>query len=303
MQDGDLLTVIIPTLADSARANQLLRAIRSILALDVPARALVVVNGNSYDTELLQFAALAGAEVVFSPVAGVSEARLFGRKKVRTPYFGFLDDDDELLPNAGCVRLEGFTDTCIDVVVTNGYSVNTLGERIPFRTIPPTNKNPAMAILEENWLASPAAFFGTTRVTTNEIKSMPNVMEWTVLGFQLALKHKILFLPAFTYHIHNDAPNRLSKSVPFLFGEVKALEYLSALTKEPDLKRYLRRKLSIAHHATADQNMQANQIVLAWKHHYSSMLSVFGLRYIFFTRHLLYWHVISLTSKLRRLFV
>ena len=85
------------------------------------ARVTIVVNGERFDRDL--FAALKrqrGVRVLYQTKPSIFLARRYAREEVRAPFFGFLDDDDQLLPGALATRVRALvTDLKADVVVTN----------------------------------------------------------------------------------------------------------------------------------------------------------------------------------------
>src|SRR5262245_24830754 len=122
--DAVAITTIIPTLCEASRARSLLCAIDSVLAASSsPVRLIIVVNGQRFDPELV--ANLRGRvdiEVVQVAEGSLTRAHLTGRQQVLTPYFSFLDDDDEYLPGALDLRRRALEqDPDADLVVTNGY--------------------------------------------------------------------------------------------------------------------------------------------------------------------------------------
>jgi hypothetical protein len=265
------ITIIIPTLANTARGPHLLRAVKSVLALDVPAVASVIINGERQDEAVVRAVREAGALVHRSDTLGVSAARLLGRQQVETPLFGFLDDDDVLLPNAGTERSHHFSDASIDVVVGNGYIASLDGRRIPFCELPTNTADAARSILKANWLASPAAFFRTASVDATAFMNLPNVMEWTVLGFRLAVRYKIRFSPAFTYVICQDAPDRSTKTRTYVEQAPDILRRLQRENKRKDLEPLLAQKIRAAHHTAADYSLWNGELSTAWRHHLASM--------------------------------
>ena len=70
-------------------------------------RLIVIVNGAAFDEPLLEeMSSDHRLEVHYLAEANVAAAQRFGRSLVETPYFAFLDDDDEYLPNALRLRLQ-----------------------------------------------------------------------------------------------------------------------------------------------------------------------------------------------------
>ena len=118
------VTTIIPTMAEEKRRHSLLRAIESIIAASVdPVQILVVVNGSRRSPEVLgKLRELDSVSILSLETGSLPLAILAGRRAVQTPYFCFLDDDDEYLPHAIDLRLAPMrSNEKLDFVVSNGY--------------------------------------------------------------------------------------------------------------------------------------------------------------------------------------
>ena len=97
------VSVIIPAY-NAAKTVE--RTIRSVLASTIPVDVFVVDDGSTDGTgELLdrmekELASANGARLVVmhQPNCGAYQARLNALKKIETPYFGFVDADDEVDP-------------------------------------------------------------------------------------------------------------------------------------------------------------------------------------------------------------
>ena len=101
-----LCTVIIPTLAAAERHSLLLRAIESTRRNQSPPLVLVVINGSRRSPEVIaDLRARSGLRVLQLDQASLPAAIEAGRHAVATPFFSFVDDDDEYLPEAVDLRL------------------------------------------------------------------------------------------------------------------------------------------------------------------------------------------------------
>jgi glycosyltransferase involved in cell wall biosynthesis len=121
----------MPTIASAARADWLRRALDSVLLQQkVRAVPLVIVNGDQYDQALVEeLEAKPELSVSRLKRASLPEALNFGVRQVSTEAYGFLDDDDELLPGALARRAEALFDSVdVDLVVTNGYRRSVTGQ-------------------------------------------------------------------------------------------------------------------------------------------------------------------------------
>ena len=135
-----------------------------------------------------------------------------GRSLVDTPFFGFLDDDDEYLPDAIAIRLAAFaSDAAIDAVATNGFTNIGGVDRVRHEHPDAAATDPLRALLRENWLASCGGLFRTDRVTVDFFDGVTRHYEWTVLGFKLAASRRVLYVDKPTFRVY-DSPGSLSKS-------------------------------------------------------------------------------------------
>jgi hypothetical protein len=267
------VTVIITTTCEAKRADSLDRAIKS-----AEAPVMLVVNGNRYDPGLLQ--ALKQHQLVhYLEEGNLAKARHFGRQMVQTPFFGFLDDDDEYLPGSIEKRLAPMlSDASIDAVIGNGLD----GSAVCIPQLGEAAKNPAEAMLEFNWLPSAAGIFRTATIGLEFFNESISYLEWTVIGFKLALSRNLAFVDEFTYRINN-TPDSLSKQPSYLMGHVPAIELMMSITNAPVLRKKLERKLSAAHHDLATHFLKSDKRQ-ARKHHFASIFGRGGLRYFPFTR-------------------
>ena len=208
-------TIIIPTLAH--RPKQLVRTIDSLLGQScgqvVP---LVVLNGDIYDRDFAEtLQRRQDIRFVQIPTTGVARARYEGRKLVDTPYFGYLDDDDEYLPDALENRHRPFEiNSDIDVVVGNGWRDEDGVQHPICRDIEAIASDPADALIDSNWLASCSALFKSETVGPEYFDCDYQYLEWTYLAIHLALTRNISFVAEPTFII-NCTPNLLSNSVAY----------------------------------------------------------------------------------------
>ena len=118
------LSVIIPTTCEARRQDTLQRAIASVRDQEgICAEILVVVNGDRFDPGLLDtIKSLPYAKTVYLEVGSLPGALRHGRELVEAPFFAFLDDDDEYLPDALAQRVQVMRDEpSVDFVASNGY--------------------------------------------------------------------------------------------------------------------------------------------------------------------------------------
>lgn len=284
-----LVTVIIPTLARTARASELKRAVKSITSqADVSCLASVVVNGDVYDAGLLdEIGSMPGVQIHHSPRKGVSAARYHGRTLVETEYFGFIDDDDEFLPGAFTVRTRHLSQHPeVDVLITNGYQAIGGVHRIAIDRFDEYLDDPARALMVENWMHNCAGLFRTATVTPEVFTNLPNHLELTYLALRLSAQHTILRVNHPTYVIHEGAADRVSASMAYVREVPSVLEAMLRETNRDDIRHLLRERLRDNLHVAADAELTSGNRWASFRYHLKSLFLPGGLRYLPFTRHL-----------------
>lgn len=280
------VTVVIPTLAN--RPKELERALRSITSQrDIDATPLVVVNGRRYDPDLVN-GLRQRPDIRFHQIetANVSMARFEGRRQVETTYFAFLDDDDELLPEALSLRYNAFADHKGDVVVTNGYKQTGQNREIIFPRFGHDSNDPARALLEENWLASAGGLYRTDAVSEHHFEDLPDFLEMTFLAFKMAHDLAIIRLDIPTFVIHAGATDQASASWRYYQEVPKILRQMQDVTSRSDLWVRLRQKQAAALHDASVKALQNKDKLSAWKYHLRSLTIGNGFRYFPYTRHI-----------------
>lgn len=280
-------TVVIPTLG--TRSKELKRAIASLSgqsARDVV--PLVVINGDRFDPDLVQD--LRGnRNIRFHQIAtpSVAKARHEGRKLVDTPYFGFLDDDDEYLPDALQIKYRRFeASPDVEIVVGNGW-YGAEERHLAWEDTAVLAANPADTLMDANWLGSCSALFRTEAVGPEVFDFSFHYFEWTYLAMQLALTRRLSFAPEPTYVVH-DTPGSVSKSEAYFEACPGMLGHILELEMPRPLRQKVQRKLLAAHHDLSEHYRRRGKMSAAWKSHLRSMADIHGLfRYGLFTRRLL----------------
>lgn len=282
------VSVIIPTTCERKRWDALERAIGCVLAQEgVAAQVIAVVNGNRYDADC--FEALKrknGVTVLYRNTGSASLAQEAGREAVRTPFFAFLDDDDEYLPGALAIRLALLlADPTLDFVVTDGYRAHGGSDELVIDDRGAIAADPLGALCERNWMASCSGLFRTNSVTPEYFADPAPYMEWTYLAFRLASRLTMRWLEAPTYRI-NDSPASLSKSDAYLHSELDILRRVLTLPLSARVRLAVRRKLGRACHIFAEQSRCDGSLARAWRFHFDSLLQPGGWRYLAYSRKL-----------------
>ncbi len=282
------LTIIIPTLADHQRRSSLLRAIDSINAqTDCPSHTIVVINGQQYDPSLVsELMSLADIQVIMETKASVKIARQRGLLSTITPYFAFLDDDDELLPDSNKNRLDALKKNsgCI-FSISRGYRMLN-GKRIPSASnIADAQKEPYEELEKNNWFTSCGAVFRNTKSVIDSFNELPDYHEWTYLAYKLVSLGNFCVVDTPCYIIH-ESPISLSKRYDYSVAHTVAFMKALQLNIPPAVKKSVKRRLARAEHDVATIALKNRQWRTAFTHHIRSLVLPGGLQYLPFTRHL-----------------
>ncbi|MCS6944481.1 MAG: glycosyltransferase family 2 protein [Sutterellaceae bacterium] len=302
--EAPVVDVIIPTLATANRSFCLRRAIESVRTQSsVRTRILVVINGTSFcDALASAVAALPSVCVLHIHEASLPAALRAGRAAVTAPFFGFLDDDDELLPNALIKRVAYLNAVAqADVVISNGARyVSDHTQPTPIvQHATRIYEDPLAALLEFNWFSTSASgLYRTSSISLAAFAGIPKYLEWTYLGVYLLTSGRVVhFLDEIQYAKY-EAATSLSRSLEYTLGMPSALEQILELDLPSYAKRTLLRKRCTALHTAADIYLKHGLLGRAWKSHLRSIASPHGLRYLAFTRYLIKESAISLLQAL-----
>lgn len=288
------VTVIIATMLSADRRQSIFKAIRSIQMQDCNSISiLVVANGKRVDSSiLLEIQSIDRLKVILVNEGSYPKALIMGRQYVKTDFFCFLDDDDELLEGSITQRLYAFQENdVIDVVVGNGLSKNkSLSKLVITQDKFDSFKNsPAESILERrgNWLASCAGMFKTETVGSHYFEDYAEYAEWSYLAIKLANTKKVILIDYPCYQI-NASESSLSNSERYEIGIYQYLKKLKSLKTTPSFKRKLDKKLVDFEHSLSLYFWHKNEYRKAIKFHLKSLMSFYGFkRYFLSTRHFL----------------
>lgn len=283
------VTVVIATAARADRATALQWAIDSVCAQRPRPELVVVVNGPGFDPplrELLQNDPRLRYD--YQPLGSYPAAQRRGRELVRTPFFCFLDDDDELLPGSIAARLaRAQQPDAPDIVVCHGLRrVGT--DDIPFcEHRPGPGEDLLLDLLRENWFASAAPLLRSAMVPLTMFDGTTKYYEWTLIAFRLLTAgRRMVLIEDLGFRLH-DSPVSLSKNPGGILTAPELLTQLLELDPQPAVRRALRRRLARAHHACAELEYHNGNHGSAWQHHLCCLCLPGGLAYLTYTRHLL----------------
>lgn len=285
-----LCTIVICTLALSQRAESLRRAIDSVLLHNVSKPSvLVVVNGSRFDARVVdELNARRDIQVLKIEEGSSAAALLAGRQAIATPYFGFLDDDDEYLVGAVDVRLAAIaaeSDTA--VVISNGWHHSNGRDSIGMPGFGQIGDDLLLALFRENWLVSCGALYRTDAVPVHYFEDLPRHIHWTWLAFCLAQDGKrIRSLSSLTFRVY-ETPGSSSKSDAYFHCQVEIYQRMLAKADRSDIARLIRRRLAQAWHDVSNYYRAGGVMSKAWICHIRSVSHPSGWKYLSYTRKLL----------------
>jgi hypothetical protein len=278
-------------LGSSDRAPYLLRAIDSLRAQsNVDARAIVVVNGRVADAGLVErVRRIPGTRIVCRTEAHLPHALAAARALVDTPFFAQLDDDDEMSPDALGLRLERINESDRpDAVVTNGVIRGGGADTHSLPDVAAVARDPVRTLVARNWMVPGSALFRTATVTEAVFQAAPKYLEWTYIGLLLASRYRVAFLAAPTFIHYDDHAFSVNRSRACALGRPRAFDAVLALGLPAELERLLRAKRGAAWHMAAQVQSGHGDNGSAWAAHVRSLMAPDGLRYVLYTRHLLW---------------
>ncbi|CAN7659111.1 glycosyltransferase family A protein [Pseudoduganella sp. LjRoot289] len=294
------VTVIVPSTAQLSRQAEIGRCIRSIRTSSaLPVQIIVVVNGTRFDQGICDWLkAQPDVQFVYAELGSAPNAVLEGRRLVRTPYFSFLDDDDEYLPGATDLkRAELLSHPGADLVVTNAFRRCGMEERVLYSHLREVAQQPLLGLFDGNWLHNGNALFRTSAVDTEYFTNYKPYAEWTWLAFKLAMAGKTVHTleqPTFRVHV---TPGSLSQSDAYFAHYLQLYDSMLAAHPPAAVQHIIRRRISAALHDYSERALERAQGMDALRYHLRSLLQPGGLRYLGYTRHVL-WHLLRNKEKI-----
>jgi glycosyltransferase involved in cell wall biosynthesis len=283
-------SVIVRTMARPERAAMLWRAIESIRSGNSASiEIIVVVNGEATDeTLMLQLRNRPGIRVITMNSASSPGAILEGRRAVSSPYFSYLDDDDEYLPGAVDARLGLMCrQPTTDIVASNGFRRKGNVRELALKHLDSVPSDPLAALFQENWLPSCGVTFRTATVSESFFVDLPKHIHWSFLGFRLALAKKTVSTIDEPTFVINDTPGSASKTSSYLMCHVEIYSRMLDMSPPPAIRRILKQRLAQAWHEASDSLRRDGSYSAAWRAHFNSLRSTAGWKFMPYTRHLL----------------
>lgn len=283
------ITVIIPTTCIATRAASLRRAIASIKMAGPGVTSIVVaVNGPHVSSELMaELSQRQDLQIVRFEEGSLPKTLARAVALVDTEYFGFLDDDDELLPGGLDQRLALLqAQPEVDIVLSNGYLRTGDGDLNYLHHLGNVHPDPLAAFFTENWLPSCGALFRRASVGAAYFENYHQYAEWSWLAFRLALdKKRFGIVHAPTFRVYADTPGSLSKSSAFRDSYISLYQKMLAANPPPYIRNIIQKKLANAHHDVSSHALAAGQLGECVRHHVRSLRA--GLRFLPYTRHII----------------
>jgi len=264
-----------------------MRALRSLQGqIGGTPQILLVANGQNCDAALLEAVrGMPDVQLHREALGSLPNALRAGRDRVGTPYFAFLDDDDEYLPDALKVRIEALEqEPYAAVLASNGYRFDGRKDVLLSESEPGTDL--LRSLRKGNWLASCGGLYRTALAEPTLFEPDFHYLEWTYIAYKLALRNQASYVHQPTFRIY-ETPDSLSRRESYQLGVLHALDRMLELPLPKDVKHHLSQRLGSAHHSCAEMWMAKGEHGKAWRHHLRSLLSSHGLRYATYTRKLL----------------
>jgi glycosyltransferase involved in cell wall biosynthesis len=288
-QSSHAVTIIVPTMASAERKAELARAIESVLNATVEKVSVIVcVNGNRSSADsIASIEAMPGVTVHRLAEPSLPKAIAFGRSIVRTPFFGFLDDDDQLLAGAIDARLRVLLahEEC-DLVVSTGIRRNNNCDRMLLADLGTVSKDPLRALFKENWLPSCGALFRTASIGQQYFDDYHEYAEWTWLAYKLAIDGKRLATLDTPTFVVNDTEGSLSKGVAYRRAYLALFQRMLERNPPRDVFQLVRARIANQLHDLSCESLERGQIAAAIAQHLKSLLLPGGWRYVAYSRHI-----------------
>lgn len=272
-----LVTTIIPTTAERQEIRRAVQSIRN--ASQDPVQIIAVINGSRGDPELCRWLEL-NVRVEYLSQPSLTAALLRGRQLVDTPFFSFLDDDDEYMPGTLDQRLQAL-EGGFDVAVTNGWR----GSELVF-DVSGVAEDPLAAVLTNVWLCNYNGLYRSQAVGAEYFVDIHKFAEWTWLAFRLALDGKrIVALDEPGFRVH-DTPGSLSKSAAYRDAYPELFKRMLATNPPAHVAHLIRRRIGADLHDRSVRALERGARFEAFKAHLQSLVHPGGMRYLVYSRRL-----------------
>lgn len=295
------IDVVVRTLADEFRSKMLFRALDSIQDQSgIRARPIVIVNGQRFDGATLE-ALKSRPGILFHQEQEASAGRALaaGRRLVNAPYFSFLDDDDELIADSLLKPVRWLEDNPVcDVLINNGFYAKEGGVLMESTHLADHVNNPALSLMKEAWLSPGACVFRTERIPLAMMNKNWSHLEWTRIAFELCAERKRLHFMDVPTVIYHELPGSMSKQMEHREAPLSWLNLIRRDDRvESEVRREADRKYLRTHHSLAMEYWALGRYGRAWRCHLVSLRPPLTLKYLLFSRKLLWPSKFSRSSE------
>lgn len=277
------VSLIIRTKAMQERTALLARAIDSVLSqTGVEVTCIIIVNGNEAHRPLVRSLQKDGRLIcVVESGADKAAATLIGRQQVRTEFFGFLDDDDELLPGSLIQRASHLREhPTLACVATNGEYVKESDIGPVFHNMQQVVGKYVRALLHgRNWLAAGGATFRTAMVGEEYFAALPPHREWTLIAFRIATRLPVEFLDISTYRIYS-TPASQSKTPTYMEAGALVTQLMLEWDGRAAHVPAIRRRAIGAYRQACSYHRINGDFTRAWHFYRKAVSSPFGLSFV-----------------------
>lgn len=292
-------TIIIPSACRTERKDCILKAINSVIdSAYCNPRVVFVANGPNVDSELLAYIAkLERVETKYLRTPSAPNAVMYGVENcVHTKYFGFLDDDDYLLPHAISnrqVALEAQPQYDVAIGQALRSTQGNLSRHMSDSQIESCGRDPFEVIFRQkiNWMTSSAGLYRASSIGVSYFQENISYFEWTYLAAKMLTSGvNFLFLDEPDHIILDDDAEgeslSLSKTQKYAQYESDLMRAVKKLSLTKEQKKMVASKESDHFHDLAERMRDRGKGMEAFAHHLRSMKSLQGfMKYILSTRH------------------
>lgn len=248
----------------------------------------VVANGPRVNSTVLDWLAIQPDVCVIRLRSGSHPlARRVGAELADCEFLGFLDDDDELMPNTLERKIAHFrAHPEVDVLVTDGLRIC---ESTVTRIFPPLEERRedfVETMMHTGWGAC-ALTLRRQNVDLSAFDAEFRQMEWTLTALQLARRHQVGFLDEPTYRYYETTPYSLSKSAEHSLAAPEAWSRLSKIYAGTRYEAAVRRRYGSLCHSVASECARQGRMHDAWRLHAESLRSPGGMAFLPFSARLL----------------
>jgi hypothetical protein len=259
---------------------------------------VVVANGPRVSPRVLDWLATQSDIRVIRLRSGSHPlARRVGAEVADSEFLGFLDDDDELMPNTLARKIAYFRQHPeIDVLVTDGLRVNGATVTKIFPQPEARSTDLVETLMRAGWGAC-ALTLRTESIDLSAFDPEFRHLEWTLTALALARNYQVGFLDEPTYRYYEDTPHSLSKMAEH---NLAAPEVWRRLTEAYSGTRYdamVRRRYGVECHNASREYARRGRVRDAWRFHFESLMSPGGLACLPFSARLVLRTLRSLVAR------